>query len=354
MYNFALLDKLRSEVEIGNVRESVDGIFSLFKYTEDCAFKDKWNDINVEARGIIFNTATKQIVCRPFKKFFNLEEVESTKLANLPTSRCIIYEKLDGSCASTYLKNGELFAATPGAMQSEQAIWATNWLREHLVKIDLLEEFKVLCETKTFIFEAIYPENLNVVTYNGRTECVLLGIRSHNGNENENLEFHAKWFKFSLPRTFDLDISAPKFVDNEEGYVIYYPNEKLRVKIKSPEYVRLHRIKNYFSPKGLAEVLSDGTYGKLFDCLPPHLQKEADDIAAGLRQKFSHINNASLELLAEIRAMPTRKEQALYIQSRTKDTDIISTTFMLLDKVSKNLPQDFIDRQIWRKIYKQL
>lgn len=45
---------------------------------------------------------------------------------------------------------------------------------------------------------------------------------------------------------------------NEEGFVLHYPGTDLRLKIKFPEYVRLHKIVTGVSEIGIWEYMRDG------------------------------------------------------------------------------------------------
>lgn len=68
------------------VQEKKFGDISSFNFTRD-AFKDKiWTDLTTKARGLFINTRNSEIVARSYDKFFNLNEVESTKLMNLQNS----------------------------------------------------------------------------------------------------------------------------------------------------------------------------------------------------------------------------------------------------------------------------
>lgn len=362
--DYNLFDKLLKEVELDNVFMSQVGDYALFKYTNPCLIYQRWNEYNREARGIVFHVPTKSVVCRPFSKFFNMDEREETKLENLPTSEFFLTEKLDGSCVSTYLGNHRIKCATPGSLISTQSVWAEEWLNKHLQKVQD-EELKGMhvndmghlavgaftrdIKDLTFIFEAIYPENLNVVLYKGREELVLLTIRQMNGLElrPHMVDEYAARYKFSRPRSFKFDLSRTlAFPENEEGYVAYWPKENLRVKIKSPEYVRLHRIKSSFNAKGICEVLAESRFGEFLQILPPHLQKEADDIAALLRTQFYDLKIKTEDIFYKVRDLPTRKEQALAIQ-KTPDQRLWSLVFNMLDG-------HYNDRLLWRKIYEEL
>jgi RNA ligase len=216
MKDTLLLNKLWKEVEAGRVSVSQSGGLSIFKYTQETHIKNLWNETNRHARGIIF-AADGTIVARPFEKFFNLGECPQTQVDNLPWHENVeVYEKMDGSCgigyfgmdgpspATTIIPINTVLGdpipmwrlATPGSMESDQAIEGTRILNEwvdsetgkrptttsagwSVPKYDL----QYLPTDCTPVFEIIYPENRIVVDYAGETFLSLLAIFEHNGVE---------------------------------------------------------------------------------------------------------------------------------------------------------------------------
>jgi hypothetical protein len=83
------------------------------------------------------------IVARPFKKFFNLEEGKHT-----PTSEFEVYEKMDGSCIICFYYNNEWIFCSRGSFTSEQAEMAEVLSKKY--PIELLDK------SKTYVFEIIY------------------------------------------------------------------------------------------------------------------------------------------------------------------------------------------------------
>lgn len=348
--DYELYNALMKEVEDGNVSlmDSACKKYRIFKYTMGCHMKSAWNDANVQARGIIFNIETKDIVCRPMKKFLNLNEAESTKLENLPKGEFFITEKLDGSCVSSWVDENNLRFATPGSTESDQAKWAEQWF-QNVLSPEKYENLKEASREATFIFEAIYPENRNIVLYGDRTECVLLTIKYHNGAEARPhiVDGLAKYYGFTRPRSFKFELSnSLQFPDNEEGYVVYWPDYSFRVKVKSPTYVMLHKMKDSFSEKGICEVLAEGRLKDFMDILPPHMQKEADDIASVLRTKFYGYKNIAEDVYQIVKNLGTRKDQAIKIQSICP-RNLWSSVFLMLDS-------NYTDRNLWRIIYKEI
>lgn len=325
MKDYILYQNLLKEVEAGNVTTWRTGDLVLFKYTNDCMIHSRWNEVNRKARGIIFRT-DGTIVARPFEKFFNLGEVEATKIENLPWHEEVeIFEKLDGSCGIGYYMNGWKLA-TPGSMESDQAIEGTRILNDGARYRDFLtgwymhEHYKLehLPQSCTPVFEIIYPDNRIVVDYRGHTLLSLLAIFELNGEEwhPKRVDQIAKQCGFQRPRRYNLDLrSEIPFEDNAEGYVARFASG-LRVKVKSPAYVRVHRLLNYMSPKGVIELIRGREYGVTLLSLPKWIQQDFDDIRAYVQQIHDKLRLQVADLAIHV-PEGDRKAKALWIIANT-------------------------------------
>ena len=90
----------RNRVNRPDVEEDEEGWLSVAAVRREC-------------RGIIFDTATGDIIRRPFHKFFNVNERDETQDHRVDLSRPhAILEKLDGSMIAPFLVNGELIWGT--------------------------------------------------------------------------------------------------------------------------------------------------------------------------------------------------------------------------------------------------
>ena len=66
-----LIEKLEIEKEKNNVYETRLGDLILYCYTKHCVYNANWNQWNTQARGLIIDQRTQEIVATPFPKFFN-------------------------------------------------------------------------------------------------------------------------------------------------------------------------------------------------------------------------------------------------------------------------------------------
>lgn len=338
-----LLNNLWKEVDAGRVSASKAGDLTLFKYTIDTHIKDLWNPVNRLARGIILRT-DGTIIARPFEKFFNLGEKPETELKNLPNEPYEIWEKTDGSCGIGHYIDDKWKLATPGSFESEQAIEGTKILYEYNLAALPLD-----C---TPLFEIIYPENRIVVDYSGKRELVLLAILEKNGEEWHSCRVDqvALMCGFRRPKRYNFDLYGEiPFNENEEGYVVRFQSG-LRVKVKSPTYLRIHRLLNYMTPVGVIELIRGKEYGTTLKQLPDYIQRDMDDIRAYVQSmhdtilRNAHTNfNSMVSSLSDSRP---RKDYALWIQANVPKEER-GLVFLIIDNKD-------IEDSIWKLVIEKV
>jgi hypothetical protein len=105
--------------------------------------------------------------------------------------------------------------------------------------------------------------------------------------------------------------------DNREGFVIYFPESDLRVKVKFEEYVKLHRILTGLSERRIWEHISEG--GKIedfIDGVPDEFFDWVREVDARLRMQHELLME-SLRYNADLlhkQNFETRKDLAIYLQ----------------------------------------
>ena len=77
----------------------------IWNYTKLCQFEKAWDDYTEQCRGLI-TTLDGEVVSRPFRKFYNINERPETTIAALPAVRPEVYEKVDGSLGISYFYQG--------------------------------------------------------------------------------------------------------------------------------------------------------------------------------------------------------------------------------------------------------
>jgi RNA ligase len=337
MKDYILYKSLLKEVDEGRVSVQRSGDLAIFKYTQDTHIQGLWNDVNRQARGLIMRE-DGTVVARPFSKFFNLGEVSESMVENLPWHEEVeIYEKVDGSCGIGYFTPGlnkvhpEWRLSTPGSMESDQAFHGTLML--NLQYRDGLEHLPKNC---TPVFEIIYPSNRIVVDYQGESFLSLLAIFELSGEEwhPRRVDQIAEKCGFRRPRRYNVDLRGEiPFEENAEGYVARFASGR-RVKVKSPAYLRVHRLLNYMSPKGVIELIRGKEFGVTLLELPKGIQQDFDDIRAYVQTMHDKLRIEAEDIVARI-PEGDRKTKALWIQANTPNV-LTGIVFGLMDAKPMN------------------
>ena len=211
----------------------------LFHYTDGCTYDKVWDEVTLNARGIVFNKVTGELVARPWPKFFNLSEMSTV----IPLNDFYTLEKLDGSMGILYKYEGEYYVATKGSFTSEQALWATSWVRKNIYLDGIENEL-------TYLFEIIYSANKIVVNYEFEGLVLTGVIDRQTGYEYGVGELKAcakilnvKCAKdYSFKSLDELASYCKNLSSKQEGFVVTFPSTRLKVKIKGDEYLRIHKI----------------------------------------------------------------------------------------------------------------
>ena len=174
------INELKKLVDAGYINVTKHPAFDLYiyNYSKECQFAKYWNYITETCRGLIVN-GSGEIVSRPFRKFYNYEELVLDN-KQIPNESFEVYEKLDGSLGILYWgDDNKPYIATRGSFTSQQAIHASKLLENY--------DCSNIDRSKTYLFEIIYPEDLHVVSYSGTDDIFLLAIIDNETAEEENI-----------------------------------------------------------------------------------------------------------------------------------------------------------------------
>lgn len=308
-----------------SVQKHPEADLFIYNYTQKAQFDRIWNDETLQCRGLILN-AQGQIVQRPFRKFFNLEEHE-----DLPIEPFEVYEKLDGSLGILYWINDEPFLATRGSFISDQAVKGTQLLRKYPA-----EWFN---PRLTYLFEIIYPENRIVVDYKGMEDLVLLGIIDpHSGaeidydwmtnNYKNKLKIAQKYANIA-ENIKDIRAMHGTEEENKEGFVIRLESG-MRIKVKFEDYVRLHRLVTGVNARRIWDLLrNDQPLDELLERVPDEFYAWVKNTRNGLVGDFEQVEHFATKAYNKVKDLPTRREQAIEIMK--EDRKYSSIVFKMLD-----------------------
>lgn len=272
----------------------------IHNYTHMTQFERAWDEYTLQCRGLITDLEG-DIVARPFRKFFNYGD----QSAVIPLTTPLIHDKFDGSLGIQYYDGDDVCIATRGSFKSDQAKWATKWVREAgFFKEDFNSKL-------TYLWEIIYPENRIVVNYRGKTALVLLAVIDTETGTEEPLLFEQEASRLGVEcskhvssrQTVDDFVKSIKaLTSDQEGYVLHWPTEgNLRVKVKASEYVRLHRLVTEFSTKNIWECLMyktpfDDVLTNVPDEFYDWVRSKKQELEATYDRAFSEIESAAFEV----------------------------------------------------------
>ena len=248
----------------------------------------RWTAFTSQCRGLILHQDTYEIIARPFKKFFNLHETPPP-----PHTDGLLYDKMDGSLiiATHHEEFGDI-VATRGSFESEQAQMARKYI-------------KTMEPNYTYLFELVGPDNKIVVNYTENELILLAMIHTQEDIEVPYNELDSN-YKIVRARSCNSDELPSTFEANFEGYV--WKCENFRVKVKSPAYLALHRIKFQLTPKFILESLADGTLD--IDLIPEEAKPDVMPIIDNYLEQYNYYENEIQKVYSAIPRGLSRKEFA--------------------------------------------
>lgn len=217
---------------------------------------DFTDEIVQEARGIIINLDTLDVVCWPFRKFSNWNEPYADDI-DWTTAR--VQDKIDGSIVKMWFdfKQNKWRWSTNSMINASEATIDTSPYGEGRTFMNAIEgaanypdvvKAQSLCDKScTYIFELTGPENKIVISYK-ESKLWHIGTRDNNTgreyNEDIGIDRPGEYLLHSLPECIEkVHELNPKDECIKEGFVVVDENWH-RVKIKSNEYLYLHRLVN--------------------------------------------------------------------------------------------------------------
>jgi RNA ligase len=316
--------ELAHMIEAGRIREAKHESLplTLYTYTERAQFAEEWTDSERKCRGLVVED-TGEIVAWSMKKFFNYSEHANGKsyAAPLPAEEFEVFSKMDGSMGTVFFYDDSWHVASKGSFHSEQAQWATSYVRQ---KVDfgdfLVPRCDALDKFTTYVCEIIYPTNRIVVDYGSLEDLVLLTAYAvedgaewaGDGLERRKLEWG--WVGSVVPwhdpcgiSVGDLQTLADENIligdedqwtnnDREvsgtdsEGYVVRFKKSGIRCKIKLNDYLRLHKVLTNCTERSIWEVLSTGgSLDGFLENVPDEFREWVNETAQRLKEDYEFL-----------------------------------------------------------------
>ncbi len=302
------LKNINNLVEQGWLKKALHPYLDIviYNYSEKCQYEGFWNDITLSCRGLVLDYHGN-VVARPFKKFFNLGQKEAPPI---PDESFEVYDKMDGSLIIIFKYNDELVVASRGSFVSDQAFWAREIIDDYYPNmLDLIDD------DKTYLCELIHPRNMIVVYYGGEKNLYLLAVIDN--ETGKDLSIYKNGIGCPTVRRFSYqDIENLPEEPNSEGYVVRFESG-VRLKIKNPEYIRIHRVRFGFSPKRAWEALSAGINPlDNVEGIPDEFFNEMQDIVNNILDEYHDLlyNANRVYSKLEEEGFESRKDKAIWIQ----------------------------------------
>ncbi|MBO5440509.1 MAG: hypothetical protein J6A53_07640 [Clostridia bacterium] len=234
------------------IRIKKEDSLAIFSYNVECDFREP---IVQEARGIIIDYEKIEVVCWPFRKFGNYTESYADKI---DWNNAVVLEKVDGSIIKLWYNHKEQKwqLSTNGMINADNA---TTDAYSNIFYGDIIRQannyndipFDALDKDFTYIFELVSPQTRVVVRYD-EISLYHLGTRNNTTGIEINIDIGIK-----KPKSYPInsledcikaavelnkDCQADDEISNE-GFVVVDKNWN-RVKVKSPDYIMMHRLKH--------------------------------------------------------------------------------------------------------------
>lgn len=255
---------------------------SIYNYSRTCQYERLWDDVTMDCRGLVLDSEGN-VIAKPFRKFFNMEEHKPEEIPNEPFE---VFEKMDGSLGILFNYKGEWILSTKGSFNSDQAIKGMEIAKRYNYD-------KICIPGFVYLFEIIYPENRIVVNYGTDERLVLLSIVNPEGKELDYDEIEIDGWDIVNRYDGIRDYSElkSKISQNDEGFVIRF-RSGFRMKIKGDEYVRLHRILTGFSNITIWEYLKDKRdFNEFLDRVPDEFDSWVRNTVEDIKNEYEMINS---------------------------------------------------------------
>lgn len=294
--NFNFLKHYDDLTNKGYLKKSVKNNLVLYNYSQKTIYEKFWNTSTMQARGLVFDSTTQELIARPFGKFFNINENELSQLHNLPLKEPFeIFEKIDGVLGIIFYNNNSWQLTTRGDLNSFHAEIGQELLNKKIDTSKLNSNYTYLCEI-------VHPQCEVIISYKKTKDLILLGaIETKTGFEidYDSLQKIAKKAGFSIVSRIDTYSSLEEVLKDKtnwnstiEGYVIRFKSG-LRVKIKSDAYLSLVELKNESNIYRLIDYIDKSGTIKLsvFKNVPEELEERLKKNISLIEAKYLTIKN---------------------------------------------------------------
>jgi len=266
----------------------------LIKYNDLDIDWDVYNGFYRECRSVVIDVLNDCLVLAPFRKFFNINELEETQLhviqEKIDNGNSVeITDKIDGSMCDARWYRKDLVMSGSQALDINKSYRLENyyhWMHQHENAVQMLKDY----DNFTFIFEGVFPDDVHIVQYNEQMFGLhLLGMRRvEDGAElpyKDVVEIaekygvpHVKIFDMTFEEAYQDALNDGRKANEGEGYVIDIGGQKY--KLKYNDYVMLHHaLCKMVSPNAIIAAIREGHWDDFYSKIPVAYQPQAKAIA---------------------------------------------------------------------------
>lgn len=328
--------------------------------------KCRWTNDNLIFRSIIIRKSDHKVVSSSYKKFFNL--LEQPNIEPFPKGPFDIYHKMDGSTLILGYHNNEFIERTRGTSNVSQLDNGSEikFLRSKYQKLWLAAQ---LNPTHSILLEWETPTNYIVLRRVEEPTLTLTGVIDNTTLKylpQEELDRLGVVWEVDRPNHDEYDSIQSCVEDVEhwkglEGVVIYSSCGQFFRKIKSTEYLNLHKMFGGMNTiENVIDVFLESPrsckYSEFYNYLVQTMDFEIAErckndilLITVAYSKVVEIYNHIKQFIKGIRNNFSRKEQALEI-SKNWDSYRKKVAFLMLD--NKEIPDNLLKMSIQFEITK--
>jgi hypothetical protein len=351
------LEDLTSNLGIKCITSSKYPSLIQFKYSQIDSPAN--HPLVINARGLILDSQDNwKVIAWPFNRFFNYGDGHA---AEIDWDSACVQTKEDGSLQIFFFYDGRWNIATSGTIDADAninifPITFKDLFWQTFKKLDLIEP-KGCNISNTYMFELVSPYNKQVVQYT-EPNLIFIGQRDTIIGEEHSI-YDNEYYKHIAVKRFQLsDIesilkSLPDLEPTaQEGYVVV---DKFfnRLKIKSPQYVSLHHMKDGFGNRRAAEIVRNSEIDEIIAYFPEYREvlentkAKYDALVNELEIAYERIKDIPVQKDFALEALKSKCSGALFsIRAKKFNTfkdylaDINIKSFMEILKIKDNTPEN--------------
>lgn len=351
--NTDFINKLENYISTGLISKVKHNYFPLYilKYTRIAQLrcndpKDalQWDNVLMECRGLVIDE-DYNIIAKPFKKFFNQEELTVQQLQEYKNKKYVIQEKVDGSLIIIFYYMDEWVLATQKTFYSDVAIFAKKLFDIKKYNLD---------NNYTYLAEFVSPLTRVVIAYN-EPNFILLSAKDKNFNE---LNLNLINSNIDKVREYDLKLTDLKSYNwkNHEGFVVKF-EDGFRYKVKFDNYLKLHYILTGVSSKTIFDIMASGK--KVEDLVINNDTPDEFDawvmnikniFLSWYNEKYNQLINGFKILDSFLRNNPNseKKDLVIFLQSQEKLGNLTNWSYLISNYNKKDRFND--QKFIWNYV----